>query len=422
MTLVEARERIGGRVWTVREPGLAVPIELGAEFVHGLAAPVYATAREAGLAVIDVAGRRWAGGGAGLRTSGDPLSRVARVLGRLDAKRRSDRSFATALARMRSVGAADRVAAEQFVRGFEAADPQLISERWLAAGAARAHTGKQAGEDCTGRVLGGYDGIVDALASPVRSRIRLGRVVTRVRWRAGAVTARTQSADGRDQADLPADAAIITVPLGVLKAPPGAPARIEFDPPLRSQARALQRLEMGAAVRVALALDEPLWLTRRFAARHPGTDFHALSFLLGRADAAFRVWWTQYPLRAPLLVGWCGGPAARALSAEPRDVVIDAAVRSIAAILRMPKRSLSGHVRATYMHDWNTDSLARGAYSYPGVGGVGAGAALARPIERTLYFAGEHTDRGGRNGTVDGAVRSGQLAAERILRDTADPD
>jgi monoamine oxidase len=421
VTVVEARERLGGRVWTVHDSELAVPIELGAEFVHGSAPSVYATAREAALAVIDIAGERWTADRKQLRPARDFLPRVDRVLGRLDAKRRPDRSFAEALAAMRSISPAERRAAEQYVSGFEAADPKLISERWLAAGGAGVGSSKTTGGNRTGRVLGGYDGIVDALASPVRDRIALGRVVTGVRWAAGSAEVRTQSTQGHARADLAARAVVITVPLGVLKAPPGAAAHIEFDPPLESKMSALRRLEMGAAVRVTLVLDEPIWLARAFA-RRQRADLDALSFLVAREGAPFRAWWTQYPLRAPVLVGWCGGPAAQALSAEPRDAVLDAAIRSIATLFRMTQRCLSRRVRAAHLHDWNGDPYARGAYSYPGVGGIGAGAALAQPVERTLYFAGEHTDQHGRNGTVDAAIDSGERAAERVLRHVADSD
>ena len=83
---------------------------------------------------------------------------------------------------------------------------------------------------------------------------------------------------------------------------------------------------------------------------------------------------------------------------------------------------MARHVRAAYVHDWNGDPYTHGAYSYPGVGGIGAGPALARPVERTLYFAGEHTDGHGRNGTVDAAIESGERAAARLLRDVADAD
>jgi monoamine oxidase len=68
------------------------------------------------------------------------------------------------------------------------------------------------------------------------------------------------------------------------------------------------------------------------------------------------------------------------------------------------------------MHDWSADPFSRGAYSYPLPGGADAGRALARPVEGTLFFAGEHTTPSPANGTVHGAMASGLRAAEEVLR------
>ena len=173
---------------------------------------------------------------------------------------------------------------------------------------------------------------------------------------------------------------------------------------------------MGAAVRVSLRLDEPFWGSPRFSKRRGGTQIDTMSFVSARARESFPVWWTPYPIRAPLLVGWCGGPAAWALSRESREAVINAAVRSLATLFGMTRRTMARRVLAAFTHDWNNDPYSRGSYSYPGVGGADAAAALARPIRGTVYFAGEHTEGGGRNGTVDGAIASGRRAAELLLR------
>src|SRR5690242_6141639 len=56
VTLLEARDRVGGRIWTRREPGVAVPLELGAEFIHGHAPITESLLERAGTAVIEAAG------------------------------------------------------------------------------------------------------------------------------------------------------------------------------------------------------------------------------------------------------------------------------------------------------------------------------------------------------------------------------
>ena len=115
-----------------------------------------------------------------------------------------------------------------------------------------------------------------------------------------------------------------------------------------------------------------------------------------------------------MLGGWTGGPLSWELSRKP-DEIFDVAVRSLAKVLGTTRPTVSRHVLASFTHDWLGDPFSRGAYRYVGVGGSGAAAVLARPIERTLYFAGEHASSG-RNGTVDGAIASGFRAADQVLR------
>jgi monoamine oxidase len=405
---------VGGRVWTVHDPHVGVSIELGAEFVHGAAPPVVQIAREAGLEVVRADGEFLTGVRGTLRPADHLWAQMSRVFSHLDPARKEDRSFAQALAAIPMVRPADRRMALQYIEGFEAADPARISERALARSLNRS-TGGDDGHSA--RVLGGYDGIVNALATCVRRRIKLGRIVSGVNWSPGAVEIVSRSAaSGRAFPNIRARAAVITVPLGVLTAPADAEARIAIHPAVPSRERAMHALAMGAAMRVALVLDEPFWLSRRFSARHGHRRFDDLSFLLAGADVPFPTWWTAYPAPAPLLVGWRGGPRAWTMSEQPRDAVVHDAVRSAAELFAMPVRTMARHVRSAHTHDWIHDPFTLGAYSYACVGGAAAAAALARPVKHTLYFAGEHVYGHGREGTVDGAIASGQRAAHLLLR------
>ena len=80
-------------------------------------------------------------------------------------------------------------------------------------------------------------------------------------------------------------------------------------------------------------------------------------------------------------------------------------------------RTLQHQLDATYFHDWQNDPFSRGAYSYGKIGADGAQQALTAPIANTLFFAGEATDVTGHNGTVHGAIASGQRAAAQILEE-----
>jgi monoamine oxidase len=414
VTILEARDRIGGRVWTLQSESLEVPIELGAEFLHGETPEIDSIARNKKLRVADVAGRRWLSSAGRLRLMDDFWERLDRVMRRLDEERDPDRSFADAVSGMKRVPATDRQLATQFVEGFHAADPAVISERSLAEGGS---PGDDVRERRIARVLDGYARVVETLASASLDRVQTGTVVTRVRWKRGHVDLETRNQGGEELPPIRARAVIVTVPLGVLLAPPGASGAIEFDPPLHGPMRAASGLAMGNVVKVLVQCDTPFWAEDAFA-EHAGDDrFDTMAFLHTRERVAFPVWWTQYPMKSPLLVAWRGGPPARVLAEASRDELVAGAISSLAAVLDLPLRTVRRHVVAAFTHDWINDPFSRGVYSYTAVGGSGASKKLARPVQGTVFIAGEHADRDERNGTVHGAIASGWAAADRLLRD-----
>lgn len=412
--VLEARERIGGRVFTHRDRASPIPIELGAEFIHGSAPEVDEILGAASLASCDISGRRWQVVGEGFRPADDFWDRLDRVMGRLDGKRRPDRSFQQFLDK-RPGGrrlAQPRRLALQFVENFHAADPERISERALADGGS---PGDDVRERRIGRVLDGYDRVIEWLAAPLGDRIRLAAIATRIRWAPGNVSIEARHHDGRSRPAVDARAAIITVPLGVLKAAPGEVGSIEFDPELRAKRAALEQLAMGSVVRITLRLNERFWASEWFAKQAKTEELDTLSFL-HTADEHFPIWWTAYPVRAPTLVGWHGGPGAGALSQLASEQIEDAAIASLSRQFGIPTRKVRGMVDAAWMHDWEHDPFARGAYSYQTAGGMDAPATLARPLRGTLFFAGEAADPEGRNGTVHGAIATGRRAAAEAER------
>src|SRR5208283_3603122 len=130
-------------------------------------------------------------------------------------------------------------------------------------------------------------------------------------------------------------------------------------------------------------------------------------------DADFQTCWTQLPLRVPVLTLWAGGPFAARLSGMREDELVERAQASLSAILQ-PAKAQDGHPVAAFVHDWDSDPFARGAYSYVLVGGQGARAALSEAHDATLFFAGEATSED-EPGTVSGALNSGKRAADEAL-------
>jgi monoamine oxidase len=413
VAVVEARDRIGGRILTRRDPRVPVPIELGAEFVHGAAPEIVEVARQAGLVVLDVGGGRFEVRGGRLSRMKGFWRRIDRVMRLLDPQVEPDRSFAEFLGAKpggRSLARERRIAAE-FVQGFHAAPLERISARSLAEGGA---PGVDPDEALLGRVANGYDHVPLWLARGIGPSIRLSTVVESVDWEPGRVHLHVRPAEGGPASTLTASAAIVTVPVGVLNAGEGEPGAIAFRPEPGGIRRAAAKLAMGSVERISFAFADAPWQAKEV--RWPRGESPACMAFLQTHGPDFPVWWTAHPARLPFAVAWAGGAPAAALAALPPGEARARALRGLAAALGLSARRVEGLVVDSWSHDWQHDPFSRGAYSYALVGGSAAGRALARPVERTLFFAGEASDTQGRTGTVHGAIGSGRRAAGQALR------
>jgi monoamine oxidase len=171
---------------------------------------------------------------------------------------------------------------------------------------------------------------------------------------------------------------------------------------------------MGHVQRTIVLLDRPVTelLSERRAAQ-----LGRLTFVQTGSRVDIPVWWTSYPLRSGMVVGWAWGPAAMALERSGGgSSIARRAPAALADVLGIPRATVARHVLRVHHHDWTRDPFARGAYSYPLAGGSDAAQTLARPVCGTLFFAGEATDAEGRNGTVHGAIASGHRAADQVWR------
>jgi monoamine oxidase len=203
-------------------------------------------------------------------------------------------------------------------------------------------------------------------------------------------------------AEFTAPQAIVTVPLGVLKA--GA---IQFTPALNGKERALRALEMGAVARVSLCLESEVWATQE----RLSTD----GFLF-TGDPPFPVWWVSNPPPLPVVTGWAAGPNARALAGFSETQRVRVALDALTRVLGIDPVRLHTGLRGGFSHDWQADPFSRGAYSYAAVGGSRAGEDLGAPVDRTIFFAGEATESDGQNATVHGAIASARRVAREVLR------
>lgn len=383
--VVEALDRIGGRIYTVHDPLSPAALELGAEFVHGRPPQIFNLIDEARLAAIERAHEIHRPGlGDGSDDHGGDGAMWQLMSAMEDAAENGpDRSFADFAASAKFDESAKR-SATAFVEGFNAARAEVVSIQALA------QESKASDEIQGGRafhLLGGYDALAQALL-PTGAELRLNTIVERVEWAAGWVKVRTRSALDGSIESMEARRAIITVSVGVLQS--GA---IEFVPEPREALDAARALAFGDAVRVTLRFEHP-------------PDFLRPGFLLSD-EPVFPTWWSALPAYAPIVTGWSAGPKADGLLGRPREEVIAQAIESLRRLVgsRLPR------IQAAYFHDWRADRFFHGAYSYVPVGKLQARAKLAAPVEGTLYFAGEASDVSGHGGTVHGAIEAGRRAA-----------
>jgi monoamine oxidase len=171
---------------------------------------------------------------------------------------------------------------------------------------------------------------------------------------------------------------------------------------------------MGSVQKVVMLFRERWW-TKKLRSLPKGVSLENFSFLHGDTRD-YPIWWTLHPAHLPAIVGWAGGPSALRLAGKSYEEKRDRAIGALAKNLHVSRRRVESQLVDLWTHDWHTDKYARGAYSYPMVGGATAARELARAVEGTLWFAGEAADAEGRNGTVNGAIGSGGAAAKAVKR------
>ena len=394
--VLEARQRVGGRVWTDRT--LAPhPVEFGAEFVHGERASTWPALRALGLATAHWPKRDeslvhaepggpltgWVGM-ATLRAVDATLDRTRALdLGAVPAHPFED--LDAYLARVGYDERARRYVRRSFANASGEA-PERLSARSVLAALADDRDGEH-----DHRVLGGYDRLIAGLTPGLE--VRLGQVVRHVGSdAAGAVVG---LADGTL---LRAHAAVVTLPVGVLRG-----GGVEFAPEVMRRKRpALRGLSMGPVIKLVYRLVEPPVDDPAVAALYAAGPVPMWwSPSAGRADASER--------SANVWTGFVSGPNAAELLRWPAEAALERALAQLAGEVGRPLRAT-----AARLVDWPGDPFARGGYSAVLAAHHGARQALAAPTP-PVFWAGEATAREAAAATVHGAWESGERAAGEVL-------
>jgi monoamine oxidase len=392
-TVLEARDRIGGRIDTVRGPRGA-PVERGAEFVHGRPESVWTLVQELNLGVREVGEHQLCLGPAGFGACDRGFAEASRVLA---APVEGDPSIAQRVAAS-SLSADERRLAVAFVQGFDAADTDRAS---AAAIALQALAADRIDGERTFRIREGLAALPNAIA--VGLDVRLRHVVEEVNWESEHVEVSGRDAEGRSFT-WSGSRLVLAVPHAILALPHEAAGTIRLHPDPPSLRQAVRHLATGPAVKIHL----------RFSSGPPiPPQARGSTAFLHAGDAAVPTFWTD-PFDPSLITGWAGGPVADRLHALSRGEVIDRALDILARGSRREASDLGRALAFTEVIDWGGDPFARGAYAWVPVGGLEAPDQLATPVARTIWVAGEATDLE-RMGTLDGALASGERAGREIL-------
>jgi monoamine oxidase len=393
VTILEARDRCGGRIYPLSAQEFGYAAEGGAEFVHGAAPVTRALAREAGLSLVPIEGVRWStrkGAFSPAESQVPDETLLHRALIELKTDLPVAEFLRTHFAGQQYIEL--REAVRRSVEGYDAADPDRAStfafrDEWIGRGRGR-----------QGRIAGGYGALIKFLVSECRKQgtiIHLCSVVTAIDESLGHLTARCQDGTIHE-----ADAVVLTVPLPILR-------DIALPDAVREKVAASADIGFGNVVKILLRF------TRKWWTRGGGHDLSDLSFLFSRATVP--VWWTQFPSEFPVLTGWFAGPKADTVARLTVAELVSMGLDSLAEIFNVPVDRITRDLITSQAINWANDPLARGGYSYATPKTEEAQATLRKPNGGTVFFSGEALYASRDMGTVEAALAAGKETAQAIL-------
>lgn len=393
VTVLEARNRAGGRIWT--DHSLDLPIDLGAAWIHGKNKnPIYELAsknyiktspcnfsnscliNDQGKQVSLIQKLKFAGRANRILPR---LKRLAKHLGK-------DISVAEGVRRVleeTKMSAQEICFLNRNLIEFEAMNGASIEEQSLFS--LTNGVIEFSGSDLV--FPNGYAEILESLAIGVSIKYR--ETVQKVKYDDSDVTIETSKTTHH------ADAAVITLPLGVLKA-----GSVNFSPDLPdSKQKSISEIKMGLFNKVAM----------RFSATFWPTDVDTIEIVPVQKNMVVQfINWYKYS-KEPILIGCIAADTAKQWETMSDQEIVSAMILVLRSLFKDQVTEPIG----TAITRWGADEYSRGAYSV-----VHPGAteqlfdALAEPVGR-LFFAGEATARANQ-GTVPGAYLSGVRAAKQL--------
>ena len=403
--VLEADNRIGGRIHTQQDAGTGKYVELGAEFVHGDLPVTLGLLNEAGIPYRSASASMVQYSEGAFLENESFIEHWDLLIGKLNSLQQdiSIEQF------MQQEFPGDgynrmRTSVRQFVSGYDTGDPQKAScfalrKEWQSEDDSAQH-----------RVEGGYASLMNYLALECEAKggkILLNNIVNAIYWKAGKVSAITVYCTAYHAQQI-----ILAVPLGVLKAGEGQTGAIIFHPPLNAHAEAIQHMGFGSVIKILLEFDDAFWYTKETEARI-GRSLDNMGYLLSQEEIP--TWWTQFPERSNVFTGWIGGPDAEAKKDMADEDILMDGLQSLANIFKSGLDELQQRLKTWRVINWTAKPFTRGSYAYDTVNASACRNTLNTPVDDTLFFAGEYLYEGTAMGTVEAALTTGKGAVRIIV-------
>jgi monoamine oxidase len=393
--ILEAGDRIGGRIQTADMNGFTKPVEAGAEFIHGKLPLTFKLLKKAGIQYEELDGNIYRVSNGEWQQQYEMIEGWDQLLKKMN-KEKHDMAFQEFLQENYSEEkhAAFRKHVQTYAEGFDAADISKVSMKAL-------YEEWSNEDERIYRIPGGHSQLISYMADECRKRgceIITNSIIKQIDWEKNDVTVYTD-----DNRKYMADKCIVTVPVSLLQKATGK-ATINFTPPLDEYVKAANNIGYGTVIKVVFEFNHTFW---NHYTKDPG-------FIL--SDEIFPAWWTQLPETVPLLTGWKGGPGATILSNKPDEEVLQIAFDSLSGIFKIPAPVLKEKIVASKVFNWLSAEYAEGAYSYSFPSSNKARKLLNTPVDNTIFFAGEALYPGKSGGTVEAALISGKEAADKVKK------
>ena len=404
VTVLEARNRCGGRIHTISDELFLKNTELGAEFIHGDLPVTLNLLNEAGIRYHPADTEMWHYNNGKFSTGVSYVKEWELLLKKLNLLK-SDITINKFL-QIEFPGEkySDlRKSVQEFVSGYDTADPNKASAfalrvEWQSEGHGSQH-----------RIDGGYGSLIKYLENEILNSggcICMEKIVKEIHWQKGKVKVITNKKEVYTAAQI-----IIALPLGVLQLTNTEKGAVTFHPAIIEQSNAIQAMGFGAVIKILLEFSEAFWEDDT-SEKLAGKSLKNMGYLF--SDEIIPTWWTQVPQHTAVFTGWVGGPAAVEKMHYLKEELLKQSLQSLGNIFKRTINELKEKLLVFKIIDWTIEPFTRGAYAYDTIETPASRKLLKRPIMNTIYFSGEYLYEGPAMGTVEAALTSGEEAAKKI--------